>query len=96
MHYFYTGAEVGYALPLGPVIVRPYGGVGLVVASFSQKVGSQESSKSDSALAIWPGITVLYEIPRSAFFVGGDSRVVIVTNGGDASFAMFATAGMRF
>lgn len=33
---------------------------------------------------------------HSSFYVGGDSRLVIATKGGDPSFGLFATGGMRF
>ncbi len=90
-HILYPGVEVGYDIHAGPVIVRPYGGVGLGVALVS--LGDESDSKS--SLALWPGCQVTYDIPRSPVFVGGDARLLVMTSGGDPSFGMFATAGMR-
>lgn len=94
--FFYTGAEVGYEIPAGPVLVRPYGGVGAMFATISMKGGGEATSDSSSSIAFWPGCTVTYRIPRSSFYVGGDTKLVIATEGGDASLGLFATGGMRF
>jgi hypothetical protein len=97
IHFFYPGIEAGYDARLGPVVVRPYGGVGAIFASVSSKAGGQEKSDTSSSFAFWPGCTVTYAIPKtSGFYAGGDMKVVIATEGGDPSFGMFATGGMRF
>jgi hypothetical protein len=93
---FYPGAEVGYDISVGPVIIRPYAGLGALFATASFKSGSEESSSTNGSFALWPGCTVMYDFPRSSFFIGGDTRLVIATSGGDPSFGMFATGGMRF
>ena len=31
--FFYPGAEVGYDFPVGPVVIRPYGGIGVSISS---------------------------------------------------------------
>ena len=79
----------------GPVTIRPYGGVGLAVISVSSTFLGETKSASDTSLVIYPGATAHWNIPRSAFFVGGDTRMVIATRGGDPSFGLFATAGMK-
>ena len=94
--FLYTGAEVGYELPVGPVVIRPYGGVGLILSMVTLSQGDQSQSDSSTSLAFWPGCTVTYAIPRSSFYVGGDTKLVIATKGGDPSFGLFATGGMRF
>jgi hypothetical protein len=94
--FIVSGAEVGYSIPVGPVTVRPYAGVGLLVAMISQKAGSQESSDSATSLAFWPGCTALYSIPHSPAFVGIDSRLLLATEGSGVAFGAFATGGMRF
>jgi hypothetical protein len=93
---FYTGVEGGYDFPVGPVILRPYAGVGALFASVSTKADGSDTSETRSSLALWPGCTVSYDLPRSSIFVGGDTRVVIVTSGGDPSLGVFATGGARF
>ena len=93
---FYPAAEVGYDFRVGPVTIRPYGGVGVVFISSSVTVGNQSSSASTSSLALYPAVTAQWNIPRSDFFVGGDTRMLILTRGGDPSFGLFATAGMKF
>ncbi|HSO37670.1 MAG TPA: outer membrane beta-barrel protein [Labilithrix sp.] len=94
--FLYTGAEGGYDIPVGPVVIRPYAGVGLILGMVSLKSGGESNSDTSSSLAFWPGCTVTYAIPRSSFYVGGDTKIVIATKGGDPSFGMFATGGMRF
>jgi hypothetical protein len=94
--FLYTGAEGGYDIPVGPVVIRPYGGLGMLVALVSLSAGGESKSDSSTSFALWPGCTVTYAIPRSSFYVGGDTKVVIATKGGDPSFGMFATGGMRF
>ena len=94
--FFYTGAEVGYELPAGPVVVRPYGGVGAMFAKISMKAGGDDKSDTSSSIAFWPGCTVTYQLPRSSLYVGGDTKLLVVTEGGDPSFGLFATGGMRF
>lgn len=93
---FYPAGEVGYDFHVGPVTIRPYGGVGVVFISSSVTVGNQSSSASTNSLALYPGATAQWNIPRSDFFVGGDTRILILTRGGDPSFGLFATAGIKF
>lgn len=97
VHLLYPGAEVGYEIPVGPVIIRPYAGIGVLLALASSSGGGGSStSDTTSSLAFWPGCTATYGFPDSKFFVGADTRILIATSGGDPSFGMFATGGMRF
>ena len=99
----YFGVEGGYDIEAGPVLVRPYLGLGDVIASVSTPVtsspflgGTIGGSTSEGHFGFWPGGTVLYPIEN--FFVGGDLRYLIVT-GSDAhfnAFGIFATGGMKF
>ena len=43
---------------------------------------------------IYPGITAQYILPRSPLFLGADMRVLLPLEGENASFSMFATAGI--
>ncbi len=94
--YFFVGPEGGYDLPLGPVVVRPYLGLGLAVASVTQEARGQSASDSSSSLALWPGATVTYQAKGVPVFVGLDTRMLVVTRGGDPSFTAAITAGARF
>lgn len=93
---FYPGVEVGYEIPAGPVKLMPYGGLGVVFVTATTKLGSREESATDSSAALWPGLRVSYDVPRSRMYVGGDTRLVLLAAGGDPSFGVFATGGMRF
>jgi hypothetical protein len=75
---FYMGPEAGYDFHLAaaPVVIRPYIGLGLAVASGSSTVNGMTTSSSSSQLAIWPGVAGFYHFPDSAFVLGGDLRLV--------------------
>lgn len=98
----YFGVEGGYDIEAGPVIVRPYLGLGDVigygsipqVCAFGVCAGG--GSASSSAFGLWPGVAVLYPIDN--FFVGGDTRFVIATgdNSDFTEFSLFATGGLKF
>jgi hypothetical protein len=97
---YYFGVEGGYDLAAGPLVVRPYLGLGDATATAS--IGG--ISASDSKLALWPGATALF--PIGPLSVGADVRYVIVTgssstdaNGNSSSanaFSLFATAAYQF
>lgn len=90
----YFGPEVGYDLELGPVLLRPYGGIGPALLRVSSSVGNVSTSDTATKLLLWTGGTVLYGIPGSRFFVGGDARVITVPAG--PAFALYALGGMTF
>ena len=83
----YPGIEVGYDLGLGPVVVRPYAGLGVEFAFAT--TGNQSGSANN--FAFWPGVTVAY--PIHPFFVGGDARFVVSNV---KALALAATGGMYF
>ena len=83
----YPGIEVGYDLGLGPVLVRPYAGLGVEFAFAT--TGNQSGSANN--FAFWPGVTVAYPIHQ--FFVGGDARFVVSNV---KALALAATGGMYF
>lgn len=91
---FYVGPEVGYDIELGPVILRPYGGVGLAAMSASATTGGVSASDTVTKLVLWPGATVLYGVPASRFFVGGDTRLLTIPGG--PAFGLYALGGMSF
>lgn len=95
----YLGPEAGYDLELGPVILRPYVGLGYgSVKAKAEAGGTTLLDRSEGGFAVWPGVMARY--PVDAFFVGADARYALVTgtdkitNGGGAG--VFATVGMNF
>jgi hypothetical protein len=91
------GVEGGYDITVGPVIIRPYLGLGDLIRYYDISQFGISVSGSDGHFAFWPGGTVLYPIKN--FFVGGDMRLQIITDagGGEAvSFGIFATGGIAF
>ncbi len=90
----YFGPEVGYDFALGPVLLRPYGGVGPALFSVSASSANVSTSDTATKLLFWTGGAVLYGIPGSRFFVGGDARMVTVPAG--PAFALYALGGLTF
>ncbi|NOU33282.1 MAG: hypothetical protein HOO96_35745 [Polyangiaceae bacterium] len=84
----YGGAEGGYDFHVGPVVIRPYGGIGPAFV-----LGGGETR---AALGFWPGATAYYGIPSTPVTVGADTRVLFNTAGGDPSFGFSVTGGVRF
>ena len=96
---YYLGVEGGYDIAAGPVIVRPYLGLGPAIVHVSLPTvcigagfGCVGGSASDTRFGFWPGVTVLYPIDN--FFVGGDARFLVVSD--SSAFSLFATGGMTF
>lgn len=102
LHSFEFGVEGGYDLDVGPVVIRPYLGLGDDIVSFSipsVSVGGVTvggGSESSGNFALWPGVTVLYPIQN--FFIGGDARLNIVPSADEeaVSFGIYATGGLQF
>jgi len=98
----YLGAEGGYEVNAGPLIVRPFLGLGYASASVSipNPFGGGSISSSTGKLALWPGAVALFPVGKA--FVGADLRYIIIPdsdNGqGDslAAFSAFVTGGMNF
>jgi hypothetical protein len=83
---FYPSAEVGYDVGIGPLLLRPYVGAGLLVRDAASNTG-----------LVYPGATVAYLIKDTPAFVGADGRVLLPT-GDDANraIAISGTAGVNF
>jgi hypothetical protein len=93
---FLTGFEAGYEFAAGPILVRPYGGVGVAFDSYSfggygcNEVtgvgcgvgpGYYAPSSNTSSVALWGGGTAMYDFKNHGpWFVMGDMRI------GDAPF----------
>lgn len=91
--FIYGGPEVGYDIELGPVIVRPYGALGIGVYRFSSS-GVASGSLTSTHFLAWGGGTLLYGIPKSRYFVGGDMRLITVPAG--PAFALYGFGGIAF
>jgi hypothetical protein len=96
-HLLYFGPEGGYDIAAGPVLVRPYLGLGPGIATGSSSIGlnggsTMETSNSSTNFAFWLGGTVLY--PIGQFIVGGDLRALFISNAN--SIGVFATGGLTF
>jgi hypothetical protein len=93
---YYYGVEVGYAFAVGPVIVRPYLGLGPATATTSVPCGGPcLQVPGDTKPAAWAGGTLLF--PMGSAFVGGDARMLVVQNHTvQEVFGAFATGGLHF
>jgi hypothetical protein len=98
---YYFGVEGGYDIAAGPVIVRPYAGLGDATVTGTVPgipaappffPGSPSQTVSSSKFAFWPGAAVLY--PLGSAFVGGDARFLVVSDSN--AFSLFATGGLQF
>ncbi len=94
------GAEVGYEIPAGPVMIRPNVGLGIGIVKSSVPavnvagfgtVGGGSASASDFFIA--PGATLLYPVTGS-FSVGVDARFIIISDAN--AFAAYLTAQYHF
>ena len=93
---YYLGFEGGYDLAAGPVVIRPYLGLGAHTVTGTMDaipgITTEPISSSDTAFALWPGATVLY--PLGSAFLGADARYVIRDQLN--TFSLFATGGVQF
>ena len=82
----YPSAEVGYDIGVGPLLIRPYVGAGLLVRDAATNTG-----------LVYPGATIAYYIKDTPLYVGADGRVLLPT-GDDANraVAISGTAGVNF
>jgi hypothetical protein len=93
--YLYPGVEVGYDIGIGPVLVRPYVGTGLLVGRMSTVVNNNSNTNTESALMFYPGATAHYIIGKSPVFVGGDTRVLLPLENQGPSLTLLGTAGLH-
>jgi hypothetical protein len=91
-HVMYFGAEAGYNVSAGPVVIRPYLGLGAGIASATASYAGISYSNSDTKFSVWPGATLL--VPLGPAFVGADVRYFVPS--GSGSFGIFGTAGLKF
>ena len=101
---YYVGPEVGYDFAIKSLTLRAYAGVGMAhsTVSYSSSVTTTagypygyapsvavSGSTGSTSLGLWPGFSVLYTIPQSMFFVGGDVRLLISTGSSLAEGILF-------
>jgi hypothetical protein len=92
---YYFGVEGGYDIGAGPVVIRPYLGLGAATAMASIPAipgFTEKTTASETRFALWPGATVLY--PIGSAFIGADARFLIVDEFN--AFSLFATGGVHF
>jgi hypothetical protein len=106
---FLTGFEAGYNIKAGPVVVRPYGALGLVditISNYYSGVNTNAicgvngyacNSLSAVYAALWIGGTVMYPITDN-WFVGGDLRFLLTPGFGATAVtgALMGTGGYQF
>ena len=115
---YYVGPEVGYDFAIKSLTLRAYAGGGMAhsTVSYSSSVTTTagypygyapsvavSGSTGSTSLGLWPGFSVLYTIPQSMFFVGGDVRLLISTGSSlaegisnDPALGFFAFGGVKF
>jgi hypothetical protein len=90
---FYVGPEGGYDFDLKVVVVRPYVGLGLFDLTGSASAGGVSGGGSDTRFVIWPGCSVIWNVPGSNYFIGGDARLISLP---EVAFALYAMGGIHF
>lgn len=88
----YPSGELGYDIGVGPVLFRPYGGVGALFGARRLGDGTRDTLNTG---VVYPGLTAHYLIPKSPAFVGADGRVLIPFEG-SAAVGISGTAGLNF
>jgi hypothetical protein len=90
-NYMQFGAEVGYDVWAGPVIIRPSLEFGPALAL----TDVSGTSTSVTRAVIAPGLTIVH--PMGGFFIGGEGRANIVPSANGISALLVAVhAGLRF
>lgn len=90
---FYLGPEAGYDFDLHYVVLRPYAGLGIFNWSSSASGPGGGASGSSTRFVVWPGASVIWNVPNSNFFLGGDLRLVSVPG---TAVGFYAMGGMHF
>jgi hypothetical protein len=92
---FYFGPEGGYDFDLKAVVLRAYMGLGMAVFNSSVSgPGIPNNSYNSNQFVVWPGASVIWDIPGSPWFIGGDIRFVSVPAGPAVGF--FFWGGIHF
>jgi hypothetical protein len=92
------GIEGGYDFGVGPVVIRPQLGLGIVglTVEIPMIFGMGGGTETETELYIAPGGSVLYDI-NEQFFVGGELRLkFVMSDPGIEALTILANLGMRF
>ena len=98
------GVESGYGFNMGPIVLRPFFGLGLgLYSAFTNSGGNPNNPSSGAKFALWPGVLALYNI-NNQIVVGADIRYTIVTGldlgssptGNANAFGFYGNCGYRF
>ncbi len=98
VNLYYFGVEGGYDIGAGPVVIRPYLGLGAATARVKIPgmdfggISVPGTTATETKFSAWPGATLLY--PMGSAFVGADARFVVVSEFN--AFSLFATGGVQF
>lgn len=91
----YAGAELGSDFAAGPLVVRPYVGVGASFVSYEVEALGIKAGDTDGAVALWPGVTAF--CPVGDVQLGVDLRYVLVTESEKhSSPSLFGHIGYQF
>ena len=93
--FLYPALEVGYDIGIGPVLLRPYAGAGVLFGRMSTTTNGVSATDTERAFMLYPGATASYLIGRSPVFVGGDTRVLLPLENQGISLTLLATAGLH-
>jgi hypothetical protein len=83
---FYFGPEGGYDFDLKAVVLRAYMGLGMAFFNASVSGPGVNESASSNQFVVWPGASVIWDIPNQPWFIGGDVRFVSVPAGPAVGF----------
>lgn len=76
-------AEIGYDVSLGPVVIRPYAGVGAAIVRVDATDGDKSVAATEGTFAGAVGVSLLGEIPKTPMFVGADLSTFATANNVD-------------
>lgn len=65
-------AEIGYDVSTGPVVIRPYAGLGAAIVRVDATNGDKSASATAGTFAGALGVSLLGEIPKTPMFLGAD------------------------
>ena len=68
-------------------------GLGLFDLTGSASAGGVSGGGSDTRFVIWPGCSVIWNVPGSNYFIGGDARLISLP---EVAFALYAMGGIHF
>jgi hypothetical protein len=94
---YYPGGELGYDVGLahGVLMVRPYGGAGLLFHHDRLEGPNFVVTNTTNEFMIYPGLTAHINIPDSPVFIGADTRLLVPVVHANLSYQGFLVAGLK-